>query len=68
MGSWIMLSIGLWDQIYPNIHVPNYSFVPNIRLNTLTYQSDIVTSLSMYNSDHIMRYFHLLDIFLETSS
>ena len=37
MGSRLMLSISWCDQIYPDWQVPNYSFIPNVRLSSFAY-------------------------------
>ncbi len=48
LGSWIRLSISKWNQIFPNWHVPNYSFMPNLCLSFFSncYQSAIVIKLA----------------------
>jgi len=37
MGSRIMVSIGLWNQIYPDFQVPTYSVIPNTVWSLFTY-------------------------------
>ncbi len=45
MGSRIMVQIGLWNQIYPDLQVPNYSVIPNIGLSSFTYEYYLVNGI-----------------------
>ena len=55
MGSRILLSIGLWNQIYPNLQVPNYPFIPNLGRSSFAprYHSVYGISYGLTQSDSV---------------
>ncbi len=46
MWAQIMVSIGYWNQIYPDVKVPSYSVIPNIGWSSFTYEYHSVNGIS----------------------
>jgi len=47
MGSWILGSIALWDQIYPGWQVPKYFFISNVFGSSFAYYYQLVIRITL---------------------